>query len=98
MGPLVVFSTAGLNGEWDRSRWVYILCVGVPGFCETCFDNVAETAAKTASRNGGKGDNPLDYEESGWDRWPQDTKQEDAFGNEGSLCFSFVGFVTRHAT
>lgn len=41
--------------------------VGVPGFYETFFDNVAETAAKTAFKKWREGDNPLYYEESGWD-------------------------------
>ena len=49
--------------------------VGVPGFYETFFGNVAETAAKTAFEKWREGDNPLYYEESGWDGWSLDTKR-----------------------
>ena len=44
------------------------LCrVGVPSFYETFFDNVAETAAKTAFKKWREGDSPLYYKEYGWD-------------------------------
>jgi hypothetical protein len=39
--------------------------VGVPSLYETFFDNVAETAAKTAFMKWREGGNPLYYEESG---------------------------------
>ena len=51
--------------------------VGVPGLYETFFGNVAETAAKTTFKKWRESDNPLYYEEGGWDRWPQDTTHED---------------------
>ena len=62
-------------GNWAGR--VGSMYVGVPGFYETFFGNVAETAAKTAFKKWREGDNPLYYEESGWDGWPQDTKHED---------------------
>ena len=51
----------------NRTSPVGSMYVGVPGFYETFFDNVAETAAKTAFKKWREGDNPLYYEESGWD-------------------------------
>ena len=36
--------------------------VGVPGFYETFFGNVAETAAKATFKKWREGDNPLHYE------------------------------------
>jgi hypothetical protein len=65
MGPLVIFSLAGLNGERGRSCWVYVRWASQ--FLETFFDNVAETAAKTAFKNWRAGDNPLYCEENRWD-------------------------------
>jgi hypothetical protein len=50
MGPLVIFSMAGLNGEMDRSCWVYVRWASQ--FLETFFDNVAETAARLLSIGG----------------------------------------------
>jgi hypothetical protein len=44
-------------------------------FYETFFDNMAETAAKTAFKKWREDDNPF-YYESGWNGWPQDAEQE----------------------
>jgi hypothetical protein len=46
----------------NRTSPVGSMYVGVPGFYETFFDNVAETAAKTAFKKWREGDSPLYYE------------------------------------
>jgi hypothetical protein len=77
MGPLV---SCLFNGwiKWRIGSVGLGLCTsGFPGFYQTFFGNVAETAAKTAFKKSREGDNPLYYEESWWDGWPQDTKHED---------------------
>lgn len=72
--------------------------IDTPGFYAAFFGGVAdlETASKVVFKKCREGSNPLYSEESGWDGWPKDAKQEDVLSWIAQMSEQFAKFAEDH--
>jgi hypothetical protein len=65
---------------------------------EAFFGDVAdlETTSKVVFKKYREGSNPLYCEESGWDGWPKDAKQEDVLSWIAQMSEQFAKFAEDH--
>lgn len=72
--------------------------VGVPGFYEAFFGEVADLdpAAQAVFERCKAGDSPLYQEESGWQGWPKGAKERDVLSWFAELTGQFLDFAEEH--
>ncbi len=72
--------------------------IDIPGFYAAFFGNVAdlETASKVVFKKCREGSNPLYCEDSGWDGWPKDAKQEDVLSWIAQMSEQFANLAADH--
>lgn len=72
--------------------------INIPGFYAAFFGNVEdlETASKVVFKKCREGSNPLYCEESGWDGWPKDAKQEDVLSWIAQMSEQFANLAEDH--
>ncbi|KAH8696886.1 hypothetical protein GQ44DRAFT_779472 [Phaeosphaeriaceae sp. PMI808] len=70
--------------------------VGIPGFFEVFFGEIAEPAARTVFERCKAGDNPLYREESGWQGWPEGAKERDVLSWFAVITDQFLDFAKEH--
>lgn len=72
--------------------------IDIPGFYAAFFGDVTdlETASRVVFEKCREGSNPLYCEESGWDGWPKDAKQEDVLSWIAQMSERFAKFAEDH--